>query len=407
MIPRSTTFVQRIVVPFAYPVVFTRRLSDPANPALARLLRRAGKGPHRLIVCIDGGLAAAQPRLAGEMACYLDSRPGLAVQPRPPLIVPGGERAKNGWNTAREIARAIGDARLDRHGFVLAMGGGAALDAIGFAAALVHRGIRLIRMPSTVLAQCDAGVGVKNGINARGTKNFIGTFAPPFAVLNDFDLLATLPPRQWTGGLAEAFKVALIKDAALFALLRRRAAALRARDGRAVERIIVRAARIHLDHIREGGDPFETGSSRPLDFGHWSAHKLEMLSRHALGHGEAVAIGIALDVCYAARAGLLAPAECDETLAVMEAVGLPLWAPVAGKEKALLNGLEDFRLHLGGRLTLTLPRGIGSSVEVHDLDRQVLREALAFLRARADRPAGDLTARPGNATRAGARRFGQ
>ena len=385
---RNTTLIQHITVPYEYPVVFTHALFDRDNPTLARLLRRAGRGPHRLMLCIDQGLVEPFPRLLDEVHDYLKPHAGWLTEAHPPLLVPGGEGSKNGWNGVREIMAAIGNAHLDRHSFVLAIGGGSLLDIVGFAAALVHRGIRLIRIPTTVLAQCDAAVGVKNGMDEHGQKNFVGTFAPPYAVLNDLDLLRKLPPRYWTGGLAEIFKVAIIKDAALFRRLQRDVAALRRREAAVLEPLVIRSAKIHLEHIRDGGDPFERGSARPLDFGHWSAHKLERLTHHRLGHGEAVAIGIALDVCYAAGRKLLTEPERDAILDALHAVGLPLWdaaclaeAPTGGL--ALLEGLEEFREHLGGRLTITLPHGIGARVEVNRIDRAAMADALDTLRVAA------------------------
>ncbi len=385
---RNTTLIQRITVPYVYPVTFTHGLFDPVNSTLARLLRRAGKGPHRYLLAVDQGLLQSFPAVLDDFHGYLAHHPGLAVEGHPPLIIPGGESEKNGWNGVREIMTAIGNAHLDRHGFVIALGGGSLLDIVGFAAALVHRGIRLIRLPTTVLAQCDSACGVKNGMDEHGQKNFVGTFAPPYAVLNDLDWNKRLPPRYWTCGLAEIFKVALIKDARLFARLRREAPALRARRAAAIEPLIIRSARIHLDHIRLGGDPFEMTSARPLDFGHWSGHKLERLSHHDLNHGEAVSIGIALDVCYAVTQKLLTDGERNGILDALHAVGLPLWHAACGTTSpaggpALLDGLEEFREHLGGRLTVTLPRGIGGRVDVHRIDRAAMLHALDFLRGAA------------------------
>ncbi len=385
---RNTTFVQRITVPYEYPVIFTHALFDPANPVFARLLTRAGKGPHRFVLGVDQGLVTPCPRIIDDFHRYLKHHPGLTDERHPPVLVPGGEGSKNGWNGVREMMTSIGNAHLDRHSFVIAIGGGSLLDIVGFAAALVHRGIRLIRIPTTVLAQCDAAVGVKNGMDEHGQKNFVGTFAPPYAVLNDLDLLKQLPPRYWTGGIAEIFKVAIIKDAALFARLRRSAPALRRREAAALEPLVTHSAKIHLDHIRDGGDPFEMGSARPLDFGHWSAHKLERISHHRLNHGEAVAIGIALDVCYAVTQGLVAERERDAILDALSAVGLPLWDEACAQESptggaSLLEGLEEFREHLGGRLTITLPSGIGARVEVNDIDREAMRRSIAVLQAAA------------------------
>src|SRR5262249_48180532 len=152
------------------------------------------------------------------------------------------------------------------------------LDAVGLVAATSHRGIRLIRVPTTVLAQNDSGVGVKNAVNLKGSKNFIGTFAPPFAVLNDLALIGNLPAREKIAGMAEAVKVALIRDAAFFQWLEQNIDALSLFERPAMAYMIRRCAEIHMRQIAEGGDPFESGSARPLDFGHWSAHKLESLT---------------------------------------------------------------------------------------------------------------------------------
>src|SRR5262249_47001338 len=156
------------------------------------------------------------------------------------------------------------------------------------AAATAHRGIRLVRVPTTTLSQCDSGVGVKNGINAFNKKNFIGTFAPPFAVINDFQLLTTLGPRDKRAGYAEAVKVACVRDAPFFEALEHDARSLDEFEPHAMRRLIRRCAEIHINHIVNGGDPFESGSARPLDFGHWAAHKLEHLSDFRIRHGEAV-----------------------------------------------------------------------------------------------------------------------
>lgn len=254
------------------------------------------------------------------------------------------------------------------------------LDAVGFAAATAHRGVRLVRVPTTVLSQNDSGVGVKNGINAYGRKNFLGCFAPPHAVLCDLDVLRTLSDRDWRAGIAEALKVALLKDAAFFAWLEENAVALRERDEPAMERLVRRCAELHLEHIATSGDPFELGSSRPLDFGHWAAHKLEALSRYTLRHGEAVGVGIALDATYAYLAGLLAERDWRRVLDAIAAVGLPLHVPELQAEDAagrreLLAGLDEFREHLGGRLTIMLLKGIGRGIEVHAIDEVLVLEA--------------------------------
>jgi 3-dehydroquinate synthase len=258
---------------------------------------------------------------------------------------------------------------------------------VGFAAAVSHRGVRLVRIPTTVLAQNDSAVGVKNSINAFHKKNFLGTFAPPFAVLNDFDFLLTLDDRDWRSGIAEAIKVALIKDTTFWQFIKTNAEALASRDMLSMQWLIHRCAQMHLDHIASG-DPFEMGSSRPLDFGHWSAHKLEQLTNYELRHGEAVAIGIALDCAYAYLAGMLSKDELDEILEVMQEIGFHLFSPVLLKKEenpqqlsqlAIIKGLSEFREHLGGRLTITLLENIGKGKEVNQIDSALVEKAIYLL----------------------------
>jgi len=398
--PQSETYRQEIQVSYSYPVSFTRGVFDIANPLLADTVAACGDaGPHRVLVYVDSGVAEAHPELIQRIGRYVEQHADVLTLVRSPIIVPGGEEAKNGWNIVRNIMSDVGNAHLDRHSFVMAVGGGSVLDAVGFAASIVHRGIRTVRIPTSVLAQNDAGIGVKTGMDEHAMKNFVGTFAPPFAVLNDFSFLSTLKDKYWIGGLAEAFKVAIIKDAPFFEYLEGRAAALRERDDTVIEEVIKRTARLHLDHIRTAGDPFEFGAARPLDFGHWSGHKLEVLSNYRLGHGQAVAIGIALDSVYAAAAGLLTGAEADRIRMALTAVGLPVWDALLkmgaedGGRPEILKGLEEFREHLGGRLTITLPRGIGAKVEVNEMNESRIMAAVRALE-HAQRPACRTSAKP-------------
>src|SRR5690606_16201143 len=298
-----------------------------------------------------------------------------------PIIVPGGERAKNDPAILQTLLLAIHDAGLCRRSYLIAVGGGAVLDVAAFAAATAHRGLRLIRVPSTTLAQDHSGVGVKYGVHAFGKKNYLGAFAAPWAVINDEALLETLSERHWVAGFSEAVKVALLKDAALFEQIEHAAAAIRDRDFNAAVPVIRRSAELHLAHIARGGDPFELLHARPLDFGHWAAHKLEQLTAFDLTHGDAVSIGLALDVTYARLARLLDGVTTDRILRCLEALGLPLSHPRLA-EPALLDGLEEFREHLGGRLTITLLRSVGEPLDVHEMDAALVRRAASELLAR-------------------------
>ena len=385
-------YAQRFEVAYAYPVVFTRDVLDPANDALAwAVARDEPERRHRCYAVIDGGLDEAWSGLRAHLEGYIEARRDHLELVAEPLVIPGGEPAKNDPRLIADMQLRFGDAGLDRHAYVLIFGGGAVLDAAGYAAATTHRGLRVVRFPSTVLAQNDAGIGVKNGVNAIGTKNFLGTFAVPNAVVNDLALLETLSARDRVAGMAEAVKVGLIRDAAFFSWLEQNSARLTAFEDGPVEEMIRRCAELHLDHIRESGDPFELGSARPLDYGHWSAHKLEGLSCHSLRHGEAVAIGMLVDARYAAATGRLPEAAFDRIAALLGALGLPRWHDALAQtdpsgSRTVLGGLDDFREHLGGELTITLLEEIGRGVEINEVDRSAVVRSIDALRERYGAP---------------------
>ena len=375
---------QRFSVEFEYPVVFCRGALSRAEPTLAWCIsRREPERRHPVFVVLDAGLVTARPQLPEEVEKYLAAHAQHLELTAPPLSVPGGESVKNDPALIADLHTRLAAARLDKQGTLLVIGGGAVLDAAGYAGSTTHRGVRVVRMPSTVLAQNDAGVGVKTSVNAFGAKNFLGTFAPPFAVINDVELLATLPQRDLRAGLAEAVKVALIRDVSFFEWLEQNAPALRDGERNLLEVAIRRCAELHLGHIATGGDPFERGSARPLDYGHWAAHKLETLTDHALRHGEAVAIGMALDACYAVAKGLLDAGARTRLIALLRALGLPTFHPMLVAEtqgkSVILEGLREFREHLGGALCVTLLTGVGSGIEVRDMDPDLIRSSIAWL----------------------------
>jgi len=388
---RSTcgpVYRQRVQVAFEYPVCFTRELLRADNRSLVDCVTRLEPGRrHRLFAVIDDGVANAWPGLGEQLASYCSAHAAQLQLIAPPRVVPGGEQSKQSPELIASLHADLQRHGVDRQSFVLAIGGGAVLDAVGYAAATTHRGVRLIRVPTTVLGQNDSGVGVKNGINAFGAKNFLGTFAPPFAVINDSEFLRTLPARDARAGMAEAVKVALIRDPAFFDWLEQHVSELAAFEPVPLARLVRVAAEAHLGHISGGGDPFEQGSARPLDFGHWAAHKLESLTDHALRHGEAVAIGMALDSCYSARSGLLEPAALERICALLEGLGFTLWDDALswlGEDESprVLDGLREFREHLGGELTVTLLAGIGRGQEVHEIDANAVCQALGWLEQR-------------------------
>lgn len=307
-------------------------------------------------------------------------RPNLVS---PPLLLEGGENSKNGFDWVNQVQKAINEFGIDRHSFVMAIGGGAFLDYCGFASAIAHRGIKFIRVPTTVLSMNDSGVGVKNAVNQFGKKNFTGTFMPPFAVLNDFDLLETLDRRNLLAGQAEAIKVGLIRDRFFFRWLEQNAQALIAGDKAALEKSIIDSARLHLNHITQGGDPFEFGSARPLDFGHWLAHKLEALHNFQILHGEAVAVGILVDSAYSFLMKWLPEPEFIRIKNLLQILGFSMhWLKELKDQEKLpliFNGLEEFREHLGGKLTLTMLNGIGEGFEIHYIERQQMEKAIEMV----------------------------
>ena len=365
---------QAFSVRFEYNVFFTHKLFEPSNPVFRDFLRSAsGETTKKIFFVIDSGVMEHHPGLRDQITQYFSDLPSLTLI-KEMMIAPGGESCKNTEQYFYEIVRAVDRFGIDRHSYIAAIGGGAVLDLAGYAAAVSHRGIRHIRIPTTVLSQNDSGVGVKNGINFLGKKNFLGSFAPPVAVFNDFSYLTTLSDADWRSGISEAVKVALIKDSAFFEWIKQRSAALANRDMDAMQYLIKRCAALHMEHIG-GGDPFEMGSSRPLDFGHWSAHKVEQLSEFSIRHGEAVAMGIALDSAYSFLSGMLKEEEARDILDVLTALGFAVRHPlmdISDRESPVLKGLNEFREHLGGRLTIMLLSAIGRGEETHDLDTDTL-----------------------------------
>lgn len=366
-------------------VIFTEDVFAAENLTLKNAL--ADAQPRKALVVIENSLSQARPGLEKQIEDYFSKHAKQLHLVRAPVPVVGGEHSKNSIPLVTEILSQIDRHHIDRHSYVMAVGGGALLDLAGFAAAIAHRGVRHVRIPTTTLAQADSGVGVKNAINAFGKKNFIGTFAPPHAVINDFNLLASLPQREKRAGYVEAVKVACIRDREYFEDIEHDVEKLMSFEPAAMKKLIRRCAELHLTHIATGGDPFEKGSARPLDFGHWSAHKLEQLSNFSVSHAEAVAMGIALDVIYSRMAGLLKDKSCERILKLLKHLGFNLYTDelldVGAKGNLrILDGLEEFREHLGGTLTVTLLKDIGRAVEAHEMNPKKIVAAIHELRQR-------------------------
>ena len=370
---------------FTYDVYFSKDVFNSENIDLVNIIsKNSSDNKSTIIIFIDQGLLDCHHKLLNNIRYYFHAHQEKLTLADTPIPIPGGETCKTDPKTLDSIYQTLFNHKIDRHSFVLVIGGGAVLDVVGYAAATTHRGIRLLRMPTTVLAQNDGGIGVKTGVNRYNQKNFIGAFAAPFAVINDSKFLDTLSARDKRAGMAEAIKVALIRDNAFFEWMEINTNKLIQFDNVAIQYLIKKCAELHLSQITNGGDPFESGSSRPLDFGHWSAHKLESMSRFALKHGEAVAIGIAIDTRYALEIKKISENDFKRIILLLANLGFKLNHPAMKKRKTcdaleLLDGIEEFREHLGGELTITLPNSIGKEIEIHDICRQTMEKAIAYI----------------------------
>lgn len=363
---------QSFTVKFEYKVYFSKGLFNPSNSLFHDFLKGTGI-VRKIFFVVDAGVGLD---ILQQVKNYFEIHRAAELIPEI-LVLPGGEMVKNDTQYFDQILEAVNKYKIDRHSYIAAIGGGSVLDLVGYAAAVSHRGIRHIRIPTTVLSQNDSGIGVKNSINYFGKKNFLGTFAPPVAVFNDDLFIDTLSDRDYRSGISEAVKVALIKDSKFFEWIENHANDLVARNQEAMNYLIHRCAELHMQHIA-GADPFETGSSRPLDFGHWSAHKLEQLSNFEVLHGEAVAMGMALDTVYSKLMAHLSDDECQRIIKLLKKLGFDLLHPlmqVSDAQSPIVLGLEEFREHLGGELTIMLLNKIGEGLEVHEIDSEILKKA--------------------------------
>ena len=369
-----------IPITFKHRVIFTRDAFAVSNSGLADVLSEGGG--RRVLVFLESTVAGAWKALPDQIHAYFEK---IDFDFRGVKIFTGGEACKADEDLIHKVWQEIDTSHIDRHSYVLAIGGGAFLDAVGYAVSTAHRGVRLVRFPSTTLSQDDSGVGVKNAINAFSKKNWIGSFSVPFAVINDFKLLETQDPESSVAGLIEAVKVALVKDGEFFKWIEANVTALSQLDREPFEECIKRSALLHARHIALGGDPFETGSSRPLDFGHWAAHKMEALTNYQLSHAEAVSVGLALDTIYSEKIGFLEKAKAERIISVLMNLGLKTYHPSldwtdAKGNRRVLAGLDEFREHLGGELTVLLLADLGKGVDVHEFNLTLLEESIEQLR---------------------------
>lgn len=358
-------------IQYHYRIHFTKDVFAPENPVLAQEIAASSNG--HVLFAVEKNIVNIRPGIIEDINAYSQHHKDRILPAGKTLIIDGAEKAKN-LAFVKKICGLLSDAQLCRHSCLIMIGGGAFLDTCGMAAGIFHRGMRQIRIPTTGLAQCDSGVGVKNGINAFGFKNLLGVFAPPAAVINDSSFLRTLTPVMISSAAAEAVKVAMIKDADFFQFLQNKAASIMKGDFQALEKLIHDSAVIHANHIATNGDPFEYGSARPLDFGHWAAHKIEMLSKGTVPHGIAVGMGMLIDTLYAVNMNI---AQKDTFLKLRQVLAdfqMPFHKQYL--HRRLLKGISDFQQHIGGELNITLVPSIGNKIEVNDIDLDVMAATL-------------------------------
>lgn len=362
---------------FTHRLRFTGNVFAVGNETLWEILSAESGHASNIAVFVDDNVARSGANFVDKIGNYFKK---YLPEKSPKIhIIPGGEQIKNAESNFKRILDDLEQSRLCRKSFVIAIGGGAVLDAVGFAAAITHRGLRLIRIATTTLSQADSAMAVKNGINAFGKKNYMGVFATPWAVINDEATLETLTTDHWLAGFSEAIKVALLKDPLLFEYILRNGDGIRSRNLEIAIPVIRRSARLHFDHITQNGDPFEREDARPLDFGHWSAHKLEQMSGFELSHGQAVAIGIAIDATYANFMGWLGDADHQKILHCLSGIGFKLYHRVMQQANTLLGGLDEFQEHLGGKLTIPSISGIGETFDIFEIDTNRMRAAISYL----------------------------
>ncbi|MFQ5597712.1 MAG: 3-dehydroquinate synthase [Nitrospiria bacterium] len=311
-------------------------------------------------------------RLYGERV-----RKSLRVAGYDPLTIemPAGERYKTPRQIGKIYDRLIAN-RFERSDTLLALGGGVVGDMGGFAAATYLRGIAYIQCPSTVVAQVDASIGGKTGVDHPKGKNLIGAFHHPKLVCSDPMVLKTLAKREYLAGLAEVIKYGVISDADFFSYLESNTAAILAQDPDALLHCIHRSSVIKAEIVEK--DERESGLRKILNYGHTFGHAIETLTAYRrFRHGEAVAIGMACASRLAHRLGFLKKQDVDRQIDLFEAFGLPSELPSFQSED-ILNVMARDKKVVGGEIYFVLPEKIGA-VRVAAVDRKTLKALLTAL----------------------------
>jgi 3-dehydroquinate synthase len=283
------------------------------------------------------------------------------------------ERAKN-LRTVELVARALVRVGADRRSLLVAVGGGVVGDVAGYVAASYLRGVALVHVPTTVVAQVDSSIGGKTGVNLPEGKNLVGAFYPPRLVLTDPELLRTLPEREYRGGLAEVIKHAAIADARLFAWLEENFDRVLRRDAAALAYLIPRNVAIKARVVSR--DERERGLREILNFGHTFAHALESLTKYRrYQHGEAVAWGMMAAALLGHEAGITRARDVERIVALVRRMGpLPAWARVTPAQ--MIESMRADKKARGGKLRFVLTPRIGKAASYDGIDEQLVKRVL-------------------------------
>lgn len=375
---------QNFNVKFSYNVLFTENVFSLENKILFNALVDNLSKKNKVIVFIDKNVVLSHKLIVNDIINYFKKFSNNLELVVNPIVVPGGERLKNRFLFLKLFYRYIEKYKICRQSYIISIGGGSLQDFIGYLASTSHRGVKLVRIPTTVLSQDDSGIGVKNGINYNNKKNFIGSFSVPYIVINDYMFLLSLNNNDFFSGFSEAIKVSLINDKDFFLFIEKNVNKLVNKNKVIVNEVIYRCAKLHAEHIAKNGDPFENLSSRPLDYGHWIAHKLESLSRYKVNHGNAVALGILFDSTYSYFIGLLSNSNWKKIVYLIMKLGFKIFYEELLIKKngsyLLFKGLEEFREHLGGKLTITLIKDIGNKIDIHHIDSYYYLKCIKFFK---------------------------
>lgn len=320
-------------------------------------------------------------RVAGDRFVIADKRVEKIARPwiadRGSLFLEGGERAKSLAN-ALKIVKTLLKLRHERRQPIVAVGGGSICDLVGFAASIYKRGVPLHLVPTTLLAQVDASIGGKNGVDLPEGKNLVGTIRQPDTVLVDPLLLASLPQKEFTSGLAEAVKCGMIRDAALFELLERKGPEIRAREPGVLSEMLVRAITVKVDLVR--ADEHDLGERALLNYGHTIGHAIEAARDWKLRHGEAVSLGMEAAAHVAWKLGLASKDTLGRQSALLKSCGLPL--RLGGlRVPAILEALGHDKKRDGDKARFVLPEEVGRARHGVEVEDHLILEALGKITA--------------------------